>query len=104
MSTMFFFVHALFMHLGRLSVAKKQKLKWFGHVVRAKGTLANIILQGTVEGRRKRGRPKRIWMDDIKDWTGRNVEELLHLAENRSVWSRVVMNIASPQWPHGFGT
>ena len=48
--------------------------------------------------------PKRIWMDDIKDWTGRNVEELLRLAENRLVWSRVFMNIASPQWPHGFGT
>ena len=87
-----------------MSVAKKRKLIWFGHVVKAKGTLANTILQGTVEGTRKRGRPKRIWMDDIKDWTGRNVEELLRLAENRSVWSRVVMNIASPQWPHGFGT
>ena len=80
-------------HLGRhdslLSVAKKWKLRWFGHVVKAKGTLANTILQGTVEGTRKRGRPKRIWMDDIKDWTGRNVEKLLPLAENRSgaVWS-----------------
>ena len=95
-------------HLGRhdslLSVAKKRKLRWFGHVVRAEATLANTILQGTVEGTRKRGRPKRVWMDEIKNWTGRNVEELLRLAENRSVWSRVVMNIASPQWPHGFGT
>ena len=87
-----------------LSVAKKRKLRWFAHVVRATGTLANTMLQGTVEGTRKRGRLKRIWMGDIKGWTGRNVEELLRLAENRSVWSRVVMNIASPQSPHGFGT
>jgi hypothetical protein len=43
----------------------KRKLRWFGHVTRAKGTLANIILQSTVEGNRKRGRPKRIWMDDV---------------------------------------
>ena len=43
-------------------------------------------------------------MDDIQDWTGRSVKELLRLAENRSVWSRVIMNMASPQWPHGFGT
>ena len=42
-------------------------------------------------------------MDDIKDWTGRNVEELLRLAENRSVWSRVVMNIASPYGPMASG-
>ena len=73
-------------------------------MVRVRSTLANTILHGTVEGTRKRGRPKRIWMDDIKDWTGRNVEELLRLAENRAVWSRVVMNIASPQWSHGFET
>jgi hypothetical protein len=35
-------------HIGRqdslLTVAKKSKLRWFGHVTRAKGTLANIIL------------------------------------------------------------
>ena len=54
-------------HLGRhdslLSVAKKWKLRWFGHVVRAKCTLANTILQGTVEGTRKRGAPKGFgWM------------------------------------------
>ena len=36
-------------------------------MVRAKGTLANTILHGTVEGTRKRGRPKTVWMDDIKD-------------------------------------
>jgi hypothetical protein len=39
---------------GLLTVAKKRKLRCFGYVTRAKGTLANIILQGTVEGNRKR--------------------------------------------------
>lgn len=33
---------------------KKKKLKWFVHVVRAKGTLSNMVLQGT-EGTRKGG-------------------------------------------------
>jgi hypothetical protein len=37
-------------HDSLLTVAKKRKLRWFGHVTRAKGTLANIILQVTVEG------------------------------------------------------
>jgi hypothetical protein len=40
------------------NVAKKRKLRWFGHVTRAKGTLANIILPGIVEGNQKSGRPK----------------------------------------------
>ena len=30
-----------------LATVKKKKLTWFGHVTRAKGTLANTILQGT---------------------------------------------------------
>ena len=88
-------------HDSLLSIAKKRKLRWFGHVTRAKGTLANIILQGTVDGSRKRGRPKRIWIDDIKDWTGRTVGELLRLAEDRAAWSKMIMVTASPQWPHG---
>jgi hypothetical protein len=95
-------------HIGRhdslLTVAKKRKLRWFGHVTRAKGTLADIILQGTVEGNRKRGQPKRIWMDDVKDWTGRKTGDLIRLAKERTTWCHIVNNAGSPQWPHGCGT
>ena len=38
-----------------LTLVKKRKLRWFGHVSRSSG-LAKTILQGTVKGRRKRGR------------------------------------------------
>jgi hypothetical protein len=39
-----------------LAIAKRRKLKWFGgHVACSKGSLANIILPGTVEGTWKRG-------------------------------------------------
>ena len=40
-----------------------------GHVSRSSG-LAKTILQGTVEGQRKRGMQKKRWEDDIKEWTG----------------------------------
>ena len=36
--------------------------KWFGHVSRSSG-LAKTILQGTVKGKRKRGRQKKRWED-----------------------------------------
>ena len=35
-----------------LTLVKKRKLRWFGHVSRSSG-LAKIILQGTVKGKRK---------------------------------------------------
>ena len=38
-----------------LTKVKKRKLKWFGHVSRSAG-LAKTILQGTVQGGRRRGR------------------------------------------------
>jgi hypothetical protein len=63
----------------------------------AKGTLANI-LQGTVEGNRKRGRPKGIWMDDVKDWTGRKTGHLIRLAEERTTWCCIVNSAGPPQW------
>ena len=41
-----------------LTLVKKWTLRWFGHVSRSSG-LAKTILQGTVKGKRKRGRQKR---------------------------------------------
>ena len=52
-----------------LRTVKKRKLKWFGHVTRSNG-LEKTILQGTVPGKRGRGRPRRQWGDNIREWTG----------------------------------
>ena len=41
-----------------LILAKKRKLRWFGHVSRASG-LARTIIQDKVKGKRKRGREKK---------------------------------------------
>ena len=52
-----------------LILVKKRKLRWFGHVSRSSGS-AKKILQGTVKGKRKRGRQKNRWEDN--EWTGMN--------------------------------
>ena len=44
---------------------KKHKLKWFGHVSRSSG-----LLQGTVQGERRRCRKKKPWQNNISEWTG----------------------------------
>ena len=53
-----------------LTTVKKCKLKWFGHVSRSAG-LAKTILQGTVQGRKRRGRQKKRWENNIAEWTCR---------------------------------
>ena len=44
------------------------RLKWYGHVIRREehyvGRRAMVM---PVQGRRKRGRPKRRWLDKVKD-------------------------------------
>ena len=49
-----------------LTLVKKWKLRWFGHVSRSSG-LAKTILQGTVQGQRRKGRQKKRWEDNFKE-------------------------------------
>ena len=74
-----------------LTLVKKRKLRWFGHVSRSSG-LAKTILQGTVNGKRKRGRQKKRWEDSIKEWTGVDFASSTRAAENRSRWKGIVAN------------
>ena len=75
-------------HETLLATVKRRKLNWFGHVCRH-DSLAKTILQGTVAGGRKRGRPRKTWMDNIKEWTGLTTPQLIRKAENRSTWARI---------------
>ena len=74
-----------------LTLVKKRKLRWFGHVSRSSG-LAKTILQGTMKGKRKRGRQKKRWEDNIKEWTGMDFASSTRAAENRSRWKGIVVN------------
>ena len=74
-----------------LTLVKKRKLRWFGHVSRSFG-LAKTILQGTLKGKRKRGRQKKSWEDNIKEWTGKDFASSTRAAENRSRWKGSVAN------------
>ena len=56
-------------HEDLLTIVKRRKLQWYGHVSRSSG-LAKTILQGTVKGGRKQDRQRQRWEDNIKDWTG----------------------------------
>ena len=60
-------------HEDLLTVVKRRKLKWHGHVFRLSG-LTKIILQGTVKRGKKQGRQpkkeKKKRREDIRKWTG----------------------------------
>ena len=60
---------AIGLHEDLLTIVKRRKLQWYGHVSRSLG-LAKTILQGTVKARRRQGRQRKSWEDNIREWTG----------------------------------
>lgn len=68
-----------------LRTIKSRKLQYFGHIKRHDSICKNIM-EGNVEGKRARGRQRRTWMDDIKDWTNLSLQERNRQAENRERW------------------
>ena len=48
-----------------LTIVKRRKLQWYGHVFRSLG-LAKTILQGTVKGGRRQSRQRKRWEDTIR--------------------------------------
>ena len=47
-------------HEDDLTIVKRRKLQWYGHVSRS-SSLAKTILQGTVKGGRRQGRQSKWW-------------------------------------------
>ena len=70
-------------------ILKTVKLRWFGHVIRSSG-LCKKIVQGTVAGKRKRGRQKKRWDDNIREKTGLDFNASQRAAEDRQRWKMIV--------------
>ena len=85
-------------HDDLLSIVKTRKLRWYGHVTRATG-LANTIMQGTVPDGRRRGRPRKCWHDNIKEWTELPLAKTLRLAEDRDGWRKIIKTSVVPLQP-----
>ena len=69
-------------HEDLLTIIKRRKLQWYGHVSRSSGP-AKTILQGTVKGGRRRGRQRKRWEDNIREWTGLEFGKSQRAVENR---------------------
>ena len=68
---------------------RKRKFRWYAHIKRTIG-LARVILQGTVQGGRRKGRQKKRWEDNISEWIGLGLGVALRKAEDREEWRKVV--------------
>ena len=89
-----------------LATIKRRKLAWFEHNT-CHDSLSKPIFQGTLEGRRHRGRQRKSWMDKIKEWTSLPMPELLKRAScKKKTGKGSLLNRPSspPDDPNGHGT
>ena len=72
-----------------LTIVKRRKLQWYGHVSRSSG-LAKTILQGTVKEGRRQGRQRKRWEDNIRERTGLEFAKSQRALEKREKWMKLV--------------
>ena len=71
----------------------KQKLSYFGHVMRSE-PLENCIMLGMGGGKRRQGRPRTRWIEEIFRTTGMGLQELKEFARDRGAWRSFVWQVA----------
>jgi len=81
-----------------LDTVKARKQAYNGHTMRKQGScLEKEIMQRTMPGACRRGRPHTAWMDNIKTWTGLPMEESVRMTEDRDKWRKYVHGVANPR-------
>ena len=75
----------------------KLKLQYFGHLRRRTDSLEKTLMQGKIEGRRRRGQQRTKWLDGITDSTNMNLNKLREMVEGRGAWHAAVHGVTKSQ-------
>ena len=75
----------------------KLKLQYFGHPMGRTDSLEKTLMLGKIEGRRRRGRQKMRWLDDITDSVDMSLSKLQEVVKDRETW-RVAVHGVTKSW------
>ena len=71
----------------------KQRLKYFGHIMRKGGSLEKSIMLARCDGQQVKGRPCQWWMEGVTKPTGLTVLHLGKLVKNRDKWRKMMFEV-----------